>query len=126
MRTAVWTLNGAEYPLCFSVRVVRDLSEKFGGVEHIADAIDGAADPVSALNDALWILERLMDAGARYAALEGREHPKALTRDELYDRCSMEDLAGIRGAIRRTIDAGKQTTVEVEPPKNAGAPPEQG
>lgn len=63
MRTAKLTVNGKEYLLCFSVRVLRAVSERYGDVTHIPEALD-QEDTVRAMDEAFWILSAMMEAGA--------------------------------------------------------------
>ena len=121
MRTAKFTVDGRDYLLCFSARVMRACSERYGGVENIDTAL-GTDDPGKALDEAIWLLSTMMDAGARYARLNGQE-AAALTYDDLYDVLSIDDLTNIKGKIAETITNGRATTVEAEPPKNAGTTP---
>lgn len=121
MRTATAKIDGQDYLLCFSARVMRACTERYGGVENIDSALN-TENPVNALDEAVWLFATMMDAGARYARLNGHE-AKALTYDDLYDVLSIEDLADIKGKIAETITSGRATTVEAETPKNAETTP---
>ena len=99
MRTAKLTVNGKEYLLCFSVRVLRAVSERYGDVTHIPEALD-QEDTVRAMDEAFWILSAMME--------------------QLYDLCDISDFMGLKNKIAETITAGRAVTVEAEAPKNAG------
>lgn len=120
MRTAKMAVNGQEHLLCFSARVVRACTERYGGVERITDVLSDQ-DTVKVLDESLWILAAMMDAGDRYAKLNGLENPPPLSCDALYDAMGMEDFAGLQGKIAETIRSGRETHVEVEPGKNGEA-----
>ena len=122
MRTATMTINGREHILCFSARVVRDCSERYGEWNGVFTAMSEGSE-VQKLDESIWLISRLMDAGARYAATNGIECPKPLTPDELYDSCSLSDFFLLRSKITETVKAGQATTIEAEAPKNAGATP---
>ena len=122
MRTAAMTINGREHILCFSARVVRDCAERYGEWNGVFAAMSEGTE-VQKLDESIWLISRLMDAGARYAAANGIECPKALTPDELYDSCSLSDFFMLRNKITETVKAGQQTTVEAEAPKNGAATP---
>ena len=64
MRTATIDICGREYLLCFSARVVRAVTERYGGMEHIDEALS-TEDPVKALDESVWLLAAMMDGGAR-------------------------------------------------------------
>lgn len=122
MRTATITIGGKDHLLCFSARVVRACTERYGGVEHI-DAALSDNEPVKALDEAVWLLAAMMDGGARYARLNEIPNAPALTADELLDVMDLDDFAQLRGKIAETITNGKETHVEAEPPKNAETTP---
>ena len=123
MRTAKITIGGQEHLLCFSARAVRACTERYGGVEHIDDALTAKDGLVGALDEAVWLLATMMDAGDRYAKLNGIPNPPALTAEDLLDMMDMEDFAGLKDKIVETITNGQQKNVEAEPPKNAETTP---
>lgn len=125
MRTASVTLNGREYTLCFSTRVVRSCCERYGGVEGIGDAL-GGKDTRKVLDETLWLLAAMLDAGARYIRLNGGEPPQPPDQETLYDLCGMDDLAGLKARVMEGMAVGTAHTVEARPPKNAAAAQETG
>ena len=118
MRTARIEIEGREHLLCFSARVVRAVTERYGGVEAIDGALSGS-EPVRALDEAVWLLATMMDGGARYAKLNAIDTPPALTADELLDVLDISDFGRLKDKIAETITNGKSVNVEAEPPKNA-------
>ena len=118
MRTARIEIEGREHLLCFSARVVRAVTERYGGVEAIDGALSGS-EPVRALDEAVWLLATMMDGGARYARLNDIDNPPALTADELLDVLDISDFGRLKDKIAETITNGKSVNVEAEPPKNA-------
>ena len=113
MRTGKIEVNGKEYLLCFSARVVRDCSERYGNVDKIPDALkDGTETEI--MDECFWLMERMMDAGARYAKLEGTENPAPLSADVLYDVCDFADLAKMKTSIFETITNGNERAIDAE------------
>lgn len=119
MRTAEFVLNGQSHLLCFSARMVRECTERYGDVANIDAALSG--DGVKPFDEAIWLLSSMMAAGDRYAKLMGIDNPPPLSVDGLLDLCDLQDFANLRGKIAETITSGQKTTVEVEPGKNAEA-----
>ena len=117
MRTAKLTLDGVEHLLCFSARTVRAVSERYGGLDKMSDAFAGY-DTAKTLDEALWMLSAMMDAGDRYAKLSGLENPPPVSYEDMYDLCGMDDMENLKDKVFETIANSKSTTVEVEPPKN--------
>ena len=122
MRTASIEIGGKAHLLCFSARVVRAVTERYGGVEHIDTALS-ADDPLKALDEAVWLLATMMDGGARYARLNEIPNAPALTANELLDVLDIGDFAKMRAKIAETITNGKETHVEADPGKNAETTP---
>ena len=103
MRTASITLNGQEHLLCFSARVVRACTERYGDVSGLGDALDNP-DKLKALDEAVWILAQMMDAGARYAKLNGLENPEPLSFDAIYDMSDLNDFFAIVAPLAGGVD----------------------
>lgn len=122
MRTASIEICGKEHLLCFSARVVRACTEKYGEVENIDSALS-ADDPVKALDEAVWLLATMMDGGARYAKLNGLETAPPLTADELLDVMDLNDFGQLRTKITEAVVSGRETHVEADPGKNAETTP---
>ena len=122
MRTAKIDICGREYLLCFSARVVRAVTERYGRMEHIDTALS-AGDPLKALDEAVWLLATMMDGGARYAKINGLETAPPLTADELLDVMDLSDFGQLRTKITEAVVSGRETHVEAEPPKNAETTP---
>ena len=122
MRTARITIDGAEHLLCFSARVVRACTERYGEMVGMDEALTSGS-PVQAMDESVWMIATMMDAGARYAKLNGLDNPPPLTAEELLDVCDLGDLNQLTSKITETITNGKTPTVEAEPAKNAKATP---
>lgn len=121
MRTGKININNKEYLLCFSARVIRECSKRYGSVDKIGDALTKGTE-IEKMDESFWLLATMMEAGARYAALEGLENPKPLTYDELYDASDLLDLSAANEHIFETLAEGNKRNVEVEPErKNAEA-----
>lgn len=121
MRTGKIEINKKEYLLCFSARVIRACSKRYGAVDKIWEALSEGEEPEQ-LDESFWLLSTMMDAGARYAKLEGIENPEPLSFDNLYDLSDLLDLSAAKERIFETIAEGNKREVEVEPDrKNAEA-----
>ena len=120
MRTGTITLNGQQHILCFSVRVVRNCTERYGSMKGLHEALSSESE-LQVLDESLWLLRELMEAGAKYAALHDLETVKPLTADELQDTCDLNEIGGIKTAILLTLKNGKKRNVEVEGSPNAEA-----
>lgn len=122
MRTASIEIGGKAHLLCFSARVVRAVTERYGGVENIDTALS-AGDALKALDEAVWLLATMMDGGARYAKINGLETAPPLTADELLDVMDLNDFGQLRTKITEAVVSGRETHVEADPGKNAETTP---
>lgn len=114
MRTAKINIDGKSYLLCFSGRVIRNVSEQFGGMQEMYTALDDP-DQVKRLDAAVWVLSQMIQAGDRYAGLNGMDNPGSLTFDQLYDLFDIQDFVGLYGKIKETITSGGARTVAAKP-----------
>lgn len=122
MRTASIKIGGKAHLLCFSARVVRAVTERYGGMENIDEALS-TEDTVKALDEAVWLLAAMMDGGARYAKINGLETEPPLTADELLDVMDLNDFGQLRTKITEAVVFGRETHVEADPGKNAETTP---
>lgn len=113
MRTGKIEINGKEYLLCFSTRVVRACSERYGGVENIDKALMQGTE-ANMMDESFWLLATMMDAGARYAKLNGIETPPPLSYDDIYDLCGVDDLMGMKTKIFETVASGSEREIDTE------------
>lgn len=113
MRTATIRIDGKEHLLCYSLAVVRDCAEEYGSLEGAFDAID-SVDAAEALDAALWLTEKMMAAGARYAERSGLVTAPPLTREELYDLTDPADFRTMRKCVVEAVVAGSGRNVTVE------------
>lgn len=116
MRTSKITVAGKEYTTCLSTRVLVALEERGGDADkELARIMQGKK-----LADLFWLLAQMIDAGDRYAELEGLDNPGTLSLDELMDRMGPDDYEAMTGALADTVKAGSTPTVESKPAKGKG------
>lgn len=116
MRCKTVTLAGIEYPLRFTLRAVKACGEKYGSLEGMFAAIQGkCGDTVGVVDDCLWLLNLMLDAGYRYNLANGQSALEPPPEDLLLDTL---DLAEMQVALLSAIAGDSERTVEAEPPKN--------
>lgn len=120
MRIGSIRIDGKQHILCFSVRVVRHCAERYGSVNGLYAALSNENE-LEALDEALWILSEMMQAGDKYAKLHGLQNEPCMTPDGLEDACDLSDFLQMKSAIVLTITNGKKTDVEAESSPNAEA-----
>lgn len=113
MRTGHYEFYGKSYLIVFSARVNAAMEAE--GIRF--EDLQTSHAPVSSI---VKILSFMIDAGDRYAKLNGIENPGTVSYDLLLDGLGMEEMDKIPGQIASVISG--ERNVEAEPPKNAGAP----
>lgn len=116
MRSRTVALAGEEYPLRFSLRVVKTCAEKYGSLEGMFEAIQGRAG-LEAVDACLWLLDIMLDAGYRYNKANGLEALPPPDGEALLD---LLDLPELQALLLGAIAGDSARTVEAEPPNNAG------
>lgn len=121
MRTATIHLDGEDRILCFSTGVMEQVYEEYGDLNGFFAALtDQNGNPIKPL---VWALDKMMQAGARYAKRKGIPAAPPLTADDIRDVCDLSDFANLQTTILSTITAGSAREVEAEPPKNGETTP---
>lgn len=116
MRTGKITVNGQDYITCLSTRVLVALEERGGDADkELARIMQGRK-----LGDLFWLLAQMIDAGDRYAKMEGIDNPGSLSLDALMDSMGPDDYEVMTGAMADTVKAGSTPTVEAKPAKGKG------
>lgn len=115
MRTAKAKIHGKEYLICFSTRVLMALEEREGdgsaGLEKIMKT--------QKVSDIFWLIAQMIDAGDRYAKIEGIDNPGTISYDELVDTLGVDEYQGVFGAITEAVQKGTKPEVQTKPAKNA-------
>lgn len=119
MRVKTITINGKEYPTCFSARVLLNLEAKGGDADQELSRILSQHK----LADMFWLLHQMVEAGARWAEMEHQPHPGPLSLDAMVDSISVDELDTMFSSITDTITDDSKSTVEAVPGKNVEATP---
>lgn len=112
-------VGGKSYPVCFSARVLLALEVRGGDADQELSRILTSRK----LEDMFWLLHQMVDAGRRWADLEGEDHPGPLSLDALVDSMAVDELGSLFSAVTGTIAEDSKPTVEAVPGKNAEATP---
>lgn len=113
MRTSKLQINGKEYLLCMSNRVLVDIEAKGKSLETFL------ADDTKSVTNICWLVRRMSEAGRAYAALAGMGAYETITEEEILDASGSDDYGKYMDAILAA--AAGERKVDAEPPKNAEA-----
>lgn len=123
MKTGSIEINGKKYLLCFSARTMKNIVDKYGNVSFDELLSVDEKDLGKTFDTTMWLLSLFLDAGSRFAKLNGLENPDPLSYEDLYDLCGFDDLSKLKGSISKTISSGLKRNVETEPRKNLKTTP---
>lgn len=111
---------GEKRVFCFSLRVLQDITDKFGSYDKLFDAVDGE----KSIENVAWLLSRLMDAGSRYAKMNGLENPAPLTNEQILDMSGPFDIGKYKSIIFSTLARDTESSVQAE--SDGGNPTQAG
>lgn len=117
MRTATVKINNKEYLVCFSTRVLLAIEEREGDSEKGLQRIlsDGKA------SDLFWLLAQMIDAGDRYAKIEGIDNAGKISYDDLLDTVGVGEYSEMFAAVAEAVKAGNTPTIKTAPAKRKNA-----
>lgn len=121
MRTGIVTINEKQYLVCFSTRVMLALEERGGDADQELKKILDEHK----MSSTFWLLAQMIDAGDRYAKLEGMDNPGTLSFDQLVDLVGIDEYDTMFRSVWNAIKAGNTPTVhtKVKQEKNAETTP---
>ena len=111
MKTSKITIHNTEYLLVFSNRVLAGLEEK--GIRLAEIQKDRP------ITNVLTMLQMMIEAGSRYAKMEGLGDFPTITLDALMDCTGQDDYIAFQEAISECIQGVRQ--VDAVPGKKRGA-----
>ena len=116
MRTGKIKIGDKEYLGCFSTRVLANVEDYTGmsfetGLKDILEK--------KSIKDIIWFVSQLINAGDRYAKMEGIDNPGTLDEDEIYDLVGVDDYEDVFSEIGDIVKSGTKPEIELKPAKNA-------
>lgn len=124
-KTVYIEVAGKEYPMRFSIAAAKAISEKFGSLDNLSEALSGAGE-AETLDNVLWVVALLIQQGCAYKNLFEKDQPVpenapvekgkyvALDKEQLEVGLDILSLAGMQDKIYQTVSAGQQQTVETQ------------
>lgn len=115
MKTRTIHINGQEYLLCLTTRVILDIQEKYGNYNDGLNSLMNS----DKIDDLFWLLAELIKGGNRYAIANGLDNPGELPLDFLLDAICVADYPKMLQAITESVSAGTETRLETRADPNA-------
>ena len=122
MRIGRIKIGDKEYLGCFSTRVLANV-EDYTGMSFETGLNDILKK--KSIKEIVWLIAQLINAGDRYANMEGIDNPGAITEDDIYDMVGVDDYEDVFSSIGEIVKAGTKPEIELKPTKNAKATQEK-
>ena len=116
MKVITKRICGEERVLCYSLRVTKAVTERFGS-GGIREKLKESST-AETLDAVIWMLTLMMQAGKKYADMNGMSCPPAPSEDDMLDQYGLDDLEELYGTFSDTMAAGSEQSIEAES-KNA-------
>jgi hypothetical protein len=115
-RSATVSIGGEEFELVLTTRATRVIAERYGGLEHLGEALETSSDLGTTLGEVIWLITLLANQSV---AIHNLRHPDS-TRPELTEEAVElltvpADLADYRGAIAEALQRGTRRVIATEP-----------
>ena len=116
---------GKEYPMRFSIAAAKAISEKFGSLDNLSEALSGAGE-AETLDNVLWVVALLIQQGCAYKNLFEKDQPVLenapvekgkyvpLDKEQLEVGLDILSLRDLQGKIYQTVGTGQRHTVETQ------------
>ncbi len=120
-RSTAIEIGGKKYELLLTTKATKEISDRFGGLEKIGEALKDAKDVTEALSIVIWLIVLLANQTIlRNNLLTGSKDP-LITENEVELLTSPADLNSYDKAIMECLVKGTKRSVESEEePKNPG------
>lgn len=116
-RSAVITIGGHKYELVLTTRATRLIAQRYGGLEHLGEALETSEDVDKSLGEVIWLITLLANQSVQ---IHNLTHPDSqrpeLTEDAVELLTVPADLADYRAAISQALQKGTRRAIATETP----------
>lgn len=121
-RSATVTIGGEDYELVLTTKATRLIAERYGGLEHLGNALETSDDLGKTLGEVIWLITLLVNQSVQIHNLRHLDDTRPeLTEDEVELLTVPADLADYRGAIAEALQRGTRRDILTEPAPKAPA-----
>lgn len=115
-------LDGEKYNLVFSTAAAWEISDRFGGLDKIGEALSNPNDLGAAFRDVVWLITLLVNQGIKIDNYRNGTKRMLFTMEEVGLFTTLADIGTFQVAIRNAIAKGTVRSVKSEEdPKNLPA-----
>ncbi|WP_277034988.1 hypothetical protein [Propionimicrobium lymphophilum] len=114
-RSATITIGGEDYELVLTTRATRLIAQRYGGLEHLGDALETSEDVDKSLGEVIWLITLLANQSVAIHNLTHPDDQRAeLTEDVVELLTVPADLADYRAAISEALQRGTRRAIATE------------
>ena len=121
-RSATVTIGGEDYELVLTTKATRLIAERYGGLEHLGNALETSDNLGKTPGEVIWLITLLANQSV---PIHTHRHPDdkrpELSEDEVELLTVPADLADYRGAIAEALQRGTRRDILTEPAPKAPA-----
>lgn len=114
------TIGGRDYELILTTRATREIAARYGGLEHLGQALETSEDFAHTLGEVIWLITLLANQSVAIHNLTHPDDPQPeLTIEAVEFLTVPADLADYRGAIAEALQRGTKRVITTEPDPKA-------
>lgn len=116
-RSAVISIGGQEYELVLTTRATRLIAKRYGGLEHLGEALETSEDVDKSLGEVIWLITLLANQSVQIHNLTHPDDQRTeLTEDAVELLTVPADLTDYRAAISEALQRGTRRAIATETP----------
>ena len=116
-RSATITIGGEDYELVLTTRATRLIAQRYGGLEHLGEALETSEDVDKSLGEVIWLITLLANQSVAIHNLRQPDDQRAELGEDVVELLTvLADLAGYRAAISEALQRGTRRAIATETP----------
>ncbi|WP_459589094.1 hypothetical protein [Corynebacterium camporealensis] len=114
------TIGGRDYELILTTRATREIAARYGGLEHLGQALETSEDFAHTLGEVIWLITLLANQSVAIHNLTHPDDPQPELTIEAVELLTVPaDLADYRGAIAEALQRGTKRVITTAPDPKA-------
>ena len=121
-RSATVSIGGEDYELVLTTKATRLIAERYGGLEHLGNALETSDNLGKTLGEVIWLITLLANQSVQIHNHRHPDNPRPELTEETVELLTVPaDLADYRGAIAEALQRGTRREILTEPAPKAPA-----
>lgn len=121
LKSATITIAGQEYELVLTTRATRLIAQRYGGLEHLGQALETSEDMDKSLGEVIWLIALLANQSVQIHNLTHPDDKRPELTAEAVELLTVPaDLADYREAIAQALQRGTRRAIMIETPNPKG------